>query len=92
MPFNRFPNKVLVSFMAGIILTLSGYIFQSKDRASDAQAADIIQIRREMADRDVEIAAIRERNMAQYTEIIRRLERIERNQDGRPTARRETNG
>lgn len=90
-------RSVTTKWVVGVLLTtvfgMSGYIFQSKDRMTDAQAAALASLHQQVSDQAVEIATVRSTNQAQYGEILRRLERIERNQDivaGRRSPRQET--
>lgn len=76
-------NKWMVGALISVIITLGGYIFQTKDKLSDAQASDIVAIHRSLSEHEVEIADIKATNRAQYNEILRRLERIERVMDSR---------
>lgn len=78
-------NKWLVSAMLLLIMGMGGYIFRGIDKSGDAQASTIASVRsdlvvmeRRLATAEIELATSRATQTAQYAEILRRLDGIDR--------------
>lgn len=74
-------NKWLVGVLITLLMAMGSYIFTMKDHSSEAQASQIQELRMKTTELAIQASADRAEARAQNTEIIRRLDRIERNQD-----------
>jgi hypothetical protein len=74
-------QKVIIGALITITIGLGGYIFQSKDKTAEAQGTAISTLQTKVAETDTKVESLEASSRAQYAEILRRLERIERNQD-----------
>jgi hypothetical protein len=70
-------NKWLVGTMLLLIMSMGGYIFRGIDKSGDAQASQMAMIERRTSALEIDTAARNAATTAQYTEIIRRLDRLE---------------
>ena len=74
-------NKYLVTALLSIVISMGGYIFHGFDTSKDVQAATLSALRDDLGKQRTEIAEIKATQTARDIEIIRRLDRIERNMD-----------
>lgn len=70
-------NKWLVSTLLLLIMAMGGYIVRGNDRSGEAQASTVAGIERRLSLLEIDTAAARATQTAQYVEMIRRLDRIE---------------
>lgn len=71
-------NKWLVSALLLLIMGMGGYIFRGIDKTGDAQASTLTVLERRIALNEIDLAAQRATQIAQYSEILRRLDGMER--------------
>lgn len=81
-------NKWLVGVMLLLIMSMGGYIFHGYDKNGDAQASTIQSQNSRITTLEIDVAAQKATQTAQYTEIIRRLDRMETYLYGSPNAQR----
>lgn len=70
-------NKWLVGTLVLLAMSMGSYIFQGIGRTTDATASQITSLERRMSALEIEVAGANSERRAQYTEIIRRLDRME---------------
>lgn len=80
-------NKWLVGVLLLLTMSMGGYIFRGIDKSGDAQASTLVSLERRVALNEIEVAASRATQTAQYSEILRRLDSMERYVYSRPPAR-----
>lgn len=71
-------NKWLVGAMLLLIMSMGGYIFRGIDKSGDAQASTLVDLQRRISLAEIDMAAQRATQTAQYAEILRRLDGMER--------------
>lgn len=70
-------NKWLVSILAALVISMGSYIFKGIDKGNDVQANQISTLQKTVERHDIDIATIQTTISLNYSEIIRRLEKIE---------------
>lgn len=78
-------NRWLVSALLLLVMGMGGYIFKDIGKTGDAQAAsvialrnDLIAVERRVSTTESEVAVSKATQIAQYTEILRRFDGLER--------------
>jgi hypothetical protein len=74
-------NKWLIGLLVALVMSMGGYIFKGIDKGNDVQASEIAALKEASAKHDVEIATIQTTIALNYGEFVRRLEKIEQQND-----------
>lgn len=74
-------NKWLIGTLVLLVMSMGGYIFKGIDKGNDAQASAIADLKRTTEQHEVYIATLQTAMNLNYSEIIRRLEKIEQRLD-----------
>lgn len=72
-------NKWLVGVLVALIISMGGYIFTNMDRSHDVDTARADATERRVNKLEIDQAAMAAESRAQYNEILRRLDAIDRN-------------
>lgn len=72
-------NKWLVGVLVALVISMGGYIFTNMDRTHDWDAARADATERRVNKIEIEMSGMAAEHRAQYNEILRRLDAIDRN-------------
>lgn len=73
-------NKWLVGILVSLVISMGGYIFNNLDRTRDFDLGRADATERRVNALEIQMAGVQAEIRAQFAEILRRLDRMERRQ------------